>query len=73
MVLRRSTHYPPHEQLLMRLEGRGASSVVGVVVVHHLSAVVSGVRWASVTWRVSRGQEVPTMWVSHSLGLLALL
>jgi hypothetical protein len=68
-----SMHYPPHEQLLVRLEGRGASSMVGVVVVHHLGAVVSGVRWASVTWRVSRSQEVPTTWVSHSLGLPASL
>jgi hypothetical protein len=73
VVLCRSTHYPPHEQLLMRLEGQGASSVVGVVVVHHLSAMVSGVRWVSVTWCMSRGQKVPTMWVSHSLGLPASL
>ena len=69
-------HQPPHEQLLVRLEARGASSVVGVVVVRHLSAVVSGskgVRGASVTWHVLRGWEVPTVWVSHSLGLPASL
>ena len=45
MVLHQSTHHPPHEQLLMRLGECGVSSmvgVVGVVVVHHLSAVVSG-------------------------------
>ena len=50
--------------------------MVGVVVVRHLSAVVSGskgVRGVSVTWRMPRGREVPTVWVSHSLGLLALL
>jgi hypothetical protein len=73
VVLCRSTHYLPHKQLLVRLEGRGASSVVDVVVVRHLSAVVSGVRWASVTWHMLRGQEVPTTWVSHSLGLPASL
>ena len=60
----------------MRLEACGVSSVVGVVVVRHLSAMVSGskgVRGVSVTWHVSRGWEVPTMWVSHSLGLSASL
>ena len=51
-------------------------AMVGVVVVCHLSAVVSGskgVRGASVMWCMPRGQEVPTMWVSHSLGLSASL
>jgi hypothetical protein len=46
--------------------------MVGVVMVCHLSTVVSalkGVRGASVTWHVLRGREVPTVWVSHSLGL----
>jgi hypothetical protein len=69
-------HQPPHKQLLVRLEAHGASSVVGVVVVRHLSTMVSGskgVRGASVTWCVPRGWEVPTMWVSHSLGLLVSL
>ena len=64
VVLHRSTHHPPHEQLLMRLGARGVSSMVGVVVVRHLSTVVSGpkgVREASVTWHVSRGREVPTV------------
>jgi hypothetical protein len=59
----------------MRLEVHGALSIVGVVVVCHLGAMMSGskgVRGASVAWCVLRGQKVPTMWVSHSLGLLAL-
>ena len=59
-------HHLPHKQLLMRLEVCGASFMVGVVVVHHLGAMVSGlkgVRGASVMWHALRGQEVPTMWV----------
>ena len=76
MVLHLSTHHLPHKQLLMRLGAHGVLSMVGVVAVHHLSAMVSGskgVREASVMWHVSRGQEVPTMWISHSLDLLVLL
>ena len=76
MVLHQSMHHPPHKQLLMRLGACGVSSMVGVVVVCHLSAMVSGskgVREASVTWHMSRGREVPTVWVSHSLGLLVSL
>jgi hypothetical protein len=73
-VLYWSMHHPPHEQLLVRLEVHGALSMVGVVVVRHLSAMVSGlkgVRGASVMWCMC--WEVPIMWVSHSLGLPALL
>ena len=66
-----STHQPPHEHLLARLGMCGVLSV-GVVVCH-LSAMVSvlkGVGRASVMWHASRGWEVPTMWVSHSLSPL---
>ena len=51
MVLHWSMHHAPHKQLLVRLGAHRVLSMVGVVVVHHLSTMVSGskgVREASV-------------------------